>query len=959
MPESEGQVALRVGLQYSLESTQNYNGVPPLTKERLRTALSMAAENSDTNASTFKKKGKSGSGLRRALVTAISELPPVLIDQALQAAKVDIHVAPRDAVSNEALMDALLKSLSEAREVVEDITSSATCKGYILATRKNDLATPIPDTDKASDSTSRENLLYDDFHPFLPLKAQNDSRTKVLEIEGYNKTVDEFFSSLEGQKLELRLSEREATAQRRIDAAKQDQAKRVEGLQEAQHNNFRRAAAIEANIERVQEAMDAINGLLAQSMDWVDIGKLVEREKKRNNPVAEIIKLPLNLAENQITVQLAEEEPDEETEDPFETDESDSEEEQGTASCQGEEPTRGLAVELNLTLSPWGNAREYHDQRRTAAVKEEKTQLQTARALKNTEKKIAEDLKKGLKQEKALLQPIRQQMWFEKFLWFISSDGYLVIGGRDAQQNEMLYRKYLRKGDVYCHADLRGASSIVIKNNPETPQAPIPPATLSQAGSLCVCSSDAWDSKAGMGAWWVSAEQVSKSAGAGEYLPAGSFTVRGEKNFLPPSQLLLGVGVLFKISEESKVKHVKHRLHDDNTSLEPSSDRQASDRQRGYVREQDSRAETSGSKNENTDANVDNNVGYDSEDASNADEFEEQARDNPLQNSVDNETIEDMGEVDKAVSVMNILDKPAAEIDSEPDQRELHTDKSEGETEQDVDIHHEEVRMATEDGPVMPKTSGTDTQSTRDSSRPSAAKQAPYKRGQKAKAKKISRKYRDQDEEDRAAAEALIGATAGQKKKEAEARVKAEREAEMVALKERRREQLQRQQQKTAEHEEMRRAMMEDGVEMLDEDEVERLPWLDNLVGTPLAGDEIVEAIPVCAPWTAMGKFKYKAKLQPGATKKGRAVKDVLEKWRADAGRKGAMDESAQDTEKMWPREVELIKAMKPEEIVNVVPVSKVRVMMAMDGGGAKVKGKGVGKGPGKSGGRGGRGSKR
>jgi len=39
-------------------------------------------------------------------------------------------------------------------------------------------------------------------------------------------------------------------------------------------------------------------------------------------------------------------------------------------------------------------------------------------------------------------------------------------------------------------------------------------------------------------AWWVTSSQVSKSAPTGEYLPTGSFMVRGKKNFLPPSHLV-------------------------------------------------------------------------------------------------------------------------------------------------------------------------------------------------------------------------------------------------------------------------------------------------------------------------------------------------------------------------------------------------------------------------------------
>ena len=141
--------------------------------------------------------------------------------------------------------------------------------------------------------------------------------------------------------------------------------------------------------------------------------------------------------------------------------------------------------------------------------------------------------------------------------------------------------------------------------------------------------------------------------------------------------------------------------------------------------------------------------------------------------------------------------------------------------------------------------------------------------------------------------------------------------------------------------------MMEEGVEMLDDEEESKSTSLDDLVGTPLAGDEIVEVIPVCAPWMALGRFKYKAKLQPGAVKKGKAVKEVLERFKADSTRKGTIDPQGRDPDKMWPREVELIKGLKPEEIVNSVPVGKVRVMLTGGGGGGG-KGKGGAKGKGK-----------
>lgn len=901
----------------------------------MRGALQAAVDKAKATAASKKIKGKPGGDLRKSLAVSIAELPPVLIDHALQGNDFDTKVKPEEVLANESLLDDLIKALADARKTVENLTSSETCRGYIFAKQREKLE----GGDDNDPQDTRVNLLYEDFHPFVPYKLQNDPAIKTIEFDGYNETVDEFFSSLEGQKLESKLTEREAAAKRKLDAARLEQSKRIEGLQEVQNLNLEKAAAIEANVERVQEAMDAVNGLLSQGMDWVDVGKLVEREKKRRNPVAELIKLPLKLAENIITLELAEEEFEEEEDDPYETDDdaSDNEDEEPT---QAKERTnnKGLTVDINLGLSPWANARQYFDQRKTAAVKEEKTQQQAVRALKSTEQKISEDLRKGLKQEKALLQPIRKQLWFEKFVWFISSDGYLVIGGKDAQQNELVYKRYLRKGDVYCHADLHGASSVIIKNNPKTPDAPIPPATLSQAGSLSVCSSEAWDSKAGMSAWWVNADQVTKSAPTGEFLPTGSFMIRGRKNFLPPAQLLLGLGIMFKVSEESKAKHIKHRLYDGDL---PAGDEAVSSNTAPRHEEQDDEeVEHSEPKEEKP-----------SDDESEGEQPEENPRDNPLQAYRSEGREEDLENVEEGVSELKVEDPEDTKTQplEEPDEDEDDEDDEE-EEEEPTEADKEQSSNPNKSSNL---TSGTATPA-------SSNKRGQNKRGKRGKAKKMAAKYKDQDEEDRAAAEALIGASVGRKKAQEEAQAKIDREAELAASKARRRAQHQRQQKEAAEHEETRKVLLAEGLDVLDESEASQSTPLDALVGTPLPGDEILEAIPVCAPWNALGRFKYKAKLQPGATKKGKAVKEVLERWKADSGKKGVVDESAKDAEKMWPREVELIKAMKPEETFNVVPVGKVRVMMSggSGAGGAKKGGGGGGKGQGR-GGRGGKGSKK
>lgn len=112
----------------------------------------------------------------------------------------------------------------------------------------------------------------------------------------------------------------------------------------------------------------------------------------------------------------------------------------------------------------------------------------------------------------------------------------------------------MRKGDIYMHADYHGASSTIIKNN--KPNEPIPLQTLEEAAQASSCRSKAWDSKILASVYWVYDHQVSKRAETGEYLPHGSFMIRGKKNFITPMRQEMGVVLLYKIEgEESLARH--------------------------------------------------------------------------------------------------------------------------------------------------------------------------------------------------------------------------------------------------------------------------------------------------------------------------------------------------------------------------------------------------------------------
>lgn len=980
VPEGPGQEELRLGLKYSLENRQNYHGVPQLTLNRLRSGLQGAAEKENSGSLAQQKKGKrkEGDGLRKAIATSLSEFPPMLVDHALRVVHFDTTQSLSAIIENESLLKQLMTALEEAQKVIEAIDTSSQCDGFIIAQKAGTNGEISQENEQVSAEHLRESLKYQDFQPFKPQQFVEDENITILEFKGFNATVDEFFSSAESQKLESRLSEREENAKRKLENAKLDHQKRIGGLQEVQAINVRKAQTIELNRQRVQEAIAAVNSLLAQGMDWQNVARLIEVEQGRHNVVAETIKLPLKLYENTITLLLLEESFEDEADfegDETDSDVSDSEAADQEGSAESKKPVNGdprLAIDVDLSLSPWSNARQYYEQKKVAAVKEQKTLQSSAKALKSTERKIGADLKKGLKQERELLRPQRTAYWFEKFIYFISSEGYLVLGAKDAPQSEIMYNRHLKKGDIFVHADLNGASPVVVKNKPGRANDPIPPSTLSQAGTLVIATSSAWDSKAVMSAWWVTAELVSKTTANGDFLSPGNFHVKGEKHFLPPAKLLLGFGLMFKISEESKIRHHKHRINDDapeqpNTSdavadaamKEPVDAQQAGDPDPTYEHEDDEVAsESANDTNEPDDHDENGNLDQPEHAADEAHDIEgtedaELGPGNPLQpDGV-------RGYSSHAEEVISDSDEGSEDADQGVSGDDVSTDRKVKEDGEDLS---RAAQQSLDNDTTSLEKSGA---STTASIKPSKPKEGAVHqiRGKRGKRNKLKTKYADQDEEDRALAMRLLGSAAAEEKAKDDAAAGAAKEQAQAEQKERRRLQHAKAADKGRQAEEARRRQFEEGENEGEEPEAGVVD-LESFTGSPLPGDEILDAFVVCGPWDAIGaRFRWRVKLQPGTTKKGKAVREILSSWNrmtAEAEKKkrggsGEGSETMVEESKIRKREAELIRNIKETEVIGAVPVGKVRVIL---GGSEKAAGAGRGGGSGKAK-RGGKGSKK
>ena len=199
-----------------------------------------------------------------------------------------------------------------------------------------------------------------------------------------------------------------------------------------------------------------------------------------------------------------------------------------------------MNIELNLTQSLEENAGHYFD----AAKKAKKKLAGAEKALQESRKKLKDLLEQETQflqqEEEKQLQKHSQRKgeWYEKFHWFISSEGFLCIGGKDATSNEMVIKKHLDKDDLVFHTVMAGSPFFIVKEGQKAGEI-----TLQEAAQATAVYSRAW--KLGhtqVDVFYVKPEQVSKEAKAGEYLSKGSFMIYGKKtSFFPKLEYALGV----------------------------------------------------------------------------------------------------------------------------------------------------------------------------------------------------------------------------------------------------------------------------------------------------------------------------------------------------------------------------------------------------------------------------------
>ncbi|XP_043277950.1 nuclear export mediator factor NEMF homolog [Venturia canescens] len=755
--------------------------------------------------------------------------------------------------------DRLLLGLKEAVEILEQMKRAPAGKGYIIQKKETK---PLPD---GGEDFMLANV---EFHPIL---LEQNKNQPYREFETFDQAVDEYYSSMESQKLDLKALAQEREALKKLKNVRMDHDRRLVSLKQTQEIDELKAELITRNQKLVEDAAFALQCALASQMSWPEIQAMLKESQAIGDPVALAIK-KLKLETNHASIYLT---------DPYADDDED---------C-----IQPMIVDIDLACSAHANAKKYYSKKKMAAKKQQKTIESESKALKSAERKT----KQTLKEVQAIhsINKARKVYWFEKFYWFITSENYLVIGGRDQQQNELIVKRYLRPGDVYVHADLSGASSVVVKNpNSE----PVPPKSLAEAGTMAVAYSVAWEAKVIAGAWWVNHDQVSKTAPTGEYLTTGSFMIRGKKNYLPPCQLVMGLGFLFRLEESSIERHKDERrvktIEEDYIPMENSIE----------VDKEIELEDDHEDEEEKTEQQRDQERGDFSHTKDQLNTIEEE---NPQNFHADSSCSDD----DEEES--SLFPDTQIKLDLSGSRMKLVINNSQPLSSPAVE-KNEEIVFLGDDKPVALKPSEMTSKKGKQRTKGKTKDEEPepknkevkqnepniMKRGQKGRLKKMKEKYKDQDEEDRRILMEVLksaGAAKEDKRKNKNQDPSGPKQGKKRG---------------NLNKPNLAALQYAKNMENADDDDVGPAPeidMLDQLTGKPLAEDELLFAVPVIAPYNTVLNYKFKVKMMPGTGKRGKAAKTAVAVFLRD--------------KTITPREKDLLKAVKEETIARNIP-GKVKI---------------------------------
>ncbi|EPY28835.1 hypothetical protein STCU_04857 [Strigomonas culicis] len=325
-------------------------------------------------------------------------------------------------------------------------------------------------------------IRYEDCVPVL-LAQYKKPTLEATHYPSFGKACDLFFLHTETERIDHHNDKTSSKALSKREKFERDHLRRVSALELEQEKNRQMGEAIICNADKIDEVIHLINGALAAGIQWEALKALVRRRHAEGHPVAYMIH-DLSLHTNTVSVLLEQAELYED---------------------EDENDVPSLVVAIDLSKTAHANASDYFTKKKTNQVKLEKTLAATGKAAAGAARKADRLAAKQVTKKK--IRAERAKLWWEKFSWFRTSTGDLVLQGKDAQTTEILLRKVLQLGDAIVGCEVEGALPCVLRplqrlwrgesvDGARAPE-PISRQSLEEAGAWCVARSAAWENETG------------------------------------------------------------------------------------------------------------------------------------------------------------------------------------------------------------------------------------------------------------------------------------------------------------------------------------------------------------------------------------------------------------------------------------------------------------------------------
>ncbi len=320
----------------------------------------------------------------------------------------------------------------------------------------------------------------------MDLKKYEDFEKRYFP--SFNEALDEFYTKklAEIDELEEAKSEEVEKLRRRLEAQREtlrryeEEAEKLRRIGDAIYENY---ALVEKILETLRKARE--------KMSWSEVAEKIRRDER----LSKVLKLEGKKARLKVG---------------------------------------DVEIELDVEMSIHENADRYYEAAKKAREKAAGVRVAIEKTLE--ELRRAEEI--AAKKLVSSFRIRRRREWFESYRWFITSDGYLAIGGRTAEMNEEIVSKHLESRDLFFHTQTPGAPAVILKRGQEAPES-----SIIEAAQFAATYSSLWkEGKLAGEVYYVTPEQVKRAAKAGEYLPKGSFYIVGKRNYLTV-ELSCAIGV--------------------------------------------------------------------------------------------------------------------------------------------------------------------------------------------------------------------------------------------------------------------------------------------------------------------------------------------------------------------------------------------------------------------------------